>query len=127
MRNLKRLHQLGAVPHWPHAPVFFVFPRIKNSHPPPPPRQSQKGRIGDQLYAILTHLMSKMRVELGGMPAIFCEPYASLAGIRSLRSPPTLMPATPRSHPTIRGESKSQWICSVQGTAIVSRRNETHP
>lgn len=40
MRNLTRLHQLGAVPHWPHAPGFCFPP---NQEPSTPPRESQKG------------------------------------------------------------------------------------
>ena len=57
-------------------------------------------------YSIASHIQSpftvtsKTRVESGGMvPFIPFFPYAALDGIVNLLLPPTLIPATPMSHP----------------------------
>ena len=61
----------------------------------------------EQDYLISSNLMSKTRVLLAGMLGKLLLPYARFAGMVSLRSPPTDMPATPISQPLMTSPAPS--------------------
>src|SRR5437868_456140 len=52
-------------------------------------------------YLTPKRVTSKTRLELGGIPATDCAPYAYWAGIISRRVPPTFMPGMPAVQPWI--------------------------
>lgn len=59
------------------------------------------------IYLISKSLTSKTKVLFAGIPGCPLLPYARWAGIVSLRSPPTAMPATPMSHPLMTSPAPS--------------------